>query len=92
VLLAVSLTPEAAEALRKRAVEVHVFEGPPKLRELADAALELRKQHPRLTLLVSGPDKLLAELRNHYPSLVDVPIAATDRHAILEAVDKALSL
>ena len=83
VLLAVSIPPTDAETLREHGIEVHTCDRPPSLRELAAAALELRKRHPRLPLVVCGPKKLVEKLRQRYPPLVDVPLNTATAQAVL---------
>ena len=83
LLLAASISPADADALATHEVEVHSFARTPSLPELAAAALELRKQHPTLPLLVAGPPGLLKQLQRRYPPLVDIPLTATSPTIVL---------
>ncbi|HLQ33939.1 MAG TPA: hypothetical protein VK457_14735 [Chloroflexota bacterium] len=87
VVLAVHVEPGDAEELRSQGLEVHTFAKPPSLRELAEAALELRKHHPRARLLVAGPERLVRQLAERYPPLVDVPLSSAGAKAVLAALD-----
>jgi len=86
VLLATSVEAHDADALREQGIEVHVLEQPPSLRELAGAALELRKRHPNLPLLVAGPPKLVRQFERRYPPLIDVALASTSAATVLSGL------
>jgi hypothetical protein len=73
-------------ALREHGIEVRTFDRPPSRRELAAAALALRKQHPRLTLAVAGPPAVVRELERRYPALVDVTLHVTKAAAVIAAL------
>jgi hypothetical protein len=57
------------------------------LKELAAAALELRKRHPRARLLVCGPERLVRQLERRYPPLVDVAIDQVSADSVLTALN-----
>lgn len=82
VLVAASLGADDLQLLESNAVEVHVL---PRRRiaDLTDAALEVRKRHPRLPLIVSAPERLLGRFERRYPSLVDVSIPNATANLVL---------
>jgi hypothetical protein len=80
----VLVTTHAVDA--HEGVEVRLSGGT--VRELARAALEARKAHPRARLFVAGAAKLVRELERRYPPLVDVAVAAGSREAIEEALGR----
>jgi hypothetical protein len=77
----------SAEELRSRGIEVHAL-GRPSLRELASAALEARKRHPRAKLIVAGPERLVRQLVQKYPPLADVELFSADPASVLAALDE----
>jgi hypothetical protein len=83
----VSIDPADAAALSQHGVEVNVLEKPPSLRQLAAAALELRKRHPALPLLVAASASLVRRLQQRYPPLVDVPLTSTTAPTVLAWLD-----
>ena len=86
LVVATDLSPADAERLSTSGIEVRPVK--PSLDELAAAALELRRQHPRLTLVVAGPRRLVSQLEQRYPPLVDVPVFDVSAGAILAALEK----
>jgi hypothetical protein len=86
ILLAASITAADAEALQAQGLVVHTFVRPPSLRELAAAALDLRKRYPRLPLIVAGPQPLIKNLEQRYPPLIDVPLVSAEPEMVLAAL------
>lgn len=48
------------------------------LRQLAAAALQMRKEQPRATLVVAAPERLVRELERRYPPLLDVALTSVE--------------
>jgi hypothetical protein len=71
--------------LQAQGVEVHAPTRK-RLADLAAAALEIRKAHPRLPLIVSAPERLLRKFERRYPPLVDVPIPNATAGLVLAAI------
>ena len=87
VLVSVGQCPDVA-VLRERGIEVRIFDRQPSLTELANAALEIRKLHPRLPLLVAGPPKLVRQLERRYPALIDAPLPSSAPPEVMEALTR----
>ena len=85
VLLAASIAPAEAEALWSEGIEVRK----PKRRWMAglcEAALEIRKEHPRLPLVVSASERTLRRFERQHPPLIDVAVLSATAEAVLAAL------
>lgn len=85
MLLAASIDPADAEVLQAQGIEVRV---PPRKRlaDLVAIALEIRKERPRLPLIVSASERLLRKFERGYPPLVDVPIPNATTSLVLASL------
>lgn len=86
ILLASAVGAEDVELLESNAVEVQVLSRK-RMSDLAAAALQARKRHPRLPLIVSGPERLLRRFERCYPPLVDISIPNATATLVLTALN-----
>jgi hypothetical protein len=85
VLLTTSIDEADAEFLRAQGVDVRT--APRRaLSELAVSSLEIRKEHPRLPLIVSASERQLRRFEKRYPALVDIPIPKATAGQVLAAL------
>jgi len=72
------MSERLAGELAAGGIAVYAFETRPNLKDLASAALELRKRQPRLPLLTIGPRSLLDRFARRYPPLTDGTFEPTE--------------
>jgi hypothetical protein len=85
VLLTASLTDSDREALEAGGVEVRK-PASKRIAGLYEAALEIRKVHPRLPLIVSASERVLRKFERRYPPLIDIALPNATATSVLAAV------
>lgn len=85
ILLTTAITESDSEMLSAAGVQIRK-PARKRMSGLYETALEIRKEHPRLPLLVSAPERLVHRFERRYPPLIDIALPNATAGTVLAAL------